>query len=1676
LELEGETFRPGRNEEETAEVRYTGTRSVGSGIQGILASSRQPYFERRRDSMEDLDNAIFTLRECAAPTRTTSTPAVRRSTMEDRDRASTVIYTLPDDARPMSSSFTPAAGRTMMEPIRVLESIDFDELKPMETFARERFDDRRPMEMSARERPDDLTSITKLLENVGGLRGSRPMPMKPGKFDGTGSLESFLVQFDVCARHNKWTDAEKADFLRCSLEKAATQLLWDFGAQPSAAYEELVGRLRERYGTDGQAETFRTQLHYRRQRANESLSDLLHEIRRLVVLAYPVPSNETTQILARDAYLEAMRDRELSLKVREREPKTIDEAYRTALRLEAYQQTRETDDRRRPPNQVRATQETDFSARLQEQLDRFLATQRDDQRSWQREMESKIDRQLRELQSHAARPMDDEPGRDVRPGRSDRQTSRRGVTCFNCGRAGHFARDCRQRRRNGEQPNNAEATASGDPTPEETVARNHTTRPLLPNRASNNAIYIRGTINGRPQACLIDTGSEVSLIPFSAVEGLDLRPCNRFLMAANGSDIRVLGEVRVPIKVRGNFNISTAFLVSDQIAEPMLGMDWLREHRCRLGFGTGALFVGRRRISLIRGNGSTWCRRVIVAEEVLVSPKCQRDVPVKTLYGDITTVAPAWMTEAKEIQPGVHLARVVIGDRVGTTQVRVVNLSEDPVRLIKDQMLSGLHPVEVEPGKKADKNVGSASEISPCDFLLADLPEEVAPEIRGRLSDLLEEYRDVFSVSEGDIGRTSITTHKIDTGEARPVRQPLRRQPLPHRAAVDEQLDRMLAEGSVEPAVSEWAANVVLARKKDGTLRFCIDYRQLNEKTKKDSYPLPRIDECLDALSSGGWFSTLDLRSGYHQVAMDPKDADKTAFVTRRGIFRWKVMPFGLCNAPATFQRLMDIVLSGLNFEICLVYLDDVIIFGSTPEQHLDRLKQVFQRLREANLKLKPSKCRLMRRTVSFLGHVVTQEGVAVDPSKIRDVVEWPTPRRLKDVRAFLGLCSYYRRFIRDFSVLASPLFALTKKGRAFVWDETCREAFDRLKTVLTTTPILALPRDEGGYVLDCDACDVGIGAVLSQRIEGEERVIAYGSRLLSAAEKNYCVTRKELLAIVYFTKQYRQYLLGRPFLLRTDHAALQWLQRTPEPIGQQGRWLERLAEFEFQVVHRAGRKHGNADALSRKPCRQCGSEIGAEVAAVTEVLGPAPASADGGRQDAVDKAQREDPDLSKVRSWLEVGAQVPNLVEILGESEAVKIYWHQREQLSLRDGVMYRRTFDGVEQVVVPKVLREEFLRLAHTGMTGGHLGVRRTRWQVRRRAYWAGWSKEVKRFCRCCPPCNRYHRGQPPRQGPLQPLPCGEPWERLGVDITGPHPRSRRGHIYILTVMDYFTKFVEAVPMANQEATTVARALMENVIVRYGAPIQILTDQGTNFDGNLFRELCRLMGIDKARTSSYHPSCNGLIERFHRTLNAMLGKVVSSHQRDWDEVLPHVLAAYRASQHETTGFSPNMLLFGRETRAPLDLVFGRPPDAADSDANYTTYVRDLGDRLESAYQLVRESLRVAAERRKRQYDLRVRPKEFAVGDRVWYFTPRRYRGRTPKWQQMYTGPYAVDDRLGALNYRIRKSANSRPFVVHVDKLRPCFEEGTADGDGAPEEAPREVEELGARPRRTTRRPVRFQ
>ncbi len=358
--------------------------------------------------------------------------------------------------------------------------------------------------------------------------------------------------------------------------------------------------------------------------------------------------------------------------------------------------------------------------------------------------------------------------------------------------------------------------------------------------------------------------------------------------------------------------------------------------------------------------------------------------------------------------------------------------------------------------------------------------------------------------------------HTVDTGDHPPIKQRPYRVPAAVRETFEQQLAQMQKQGVIKRSSSAWASPILFVGKKEGTLRFCIDLRKVNAVTKKDSFPLPLIDEILDHLGNSLYFTTLDMTSGYWQVKMAPASQEKTAFICPEGLFEFTVMPFGLCNGPASFQRLMQMVLSGLTWQKCLVYLDDIMVYSSSFDQHLKDLEAVFLWLTQHNLCLKIKKCHFARTSVPYLGHIVSSEGIAPDPDKIRAVQDFPVPTEEKHIRQFLGLCSYYRRFVKDFVGIANPLTELTKSTVPFVWTPRCQEAFGALKKRLLEAPILAYPDFKRTFVLYTDASGIGLGAVLTQKADdGKERAIAYISRHLKPAEKNYSTIEQEALAIV---------------------------------------------------------------------------------------------------------------------------------------------------------------------------------------------------------------------------------------------------------------------------------------------------------------------------------------------------------------------------------------------------------------------------------------------------------------------------------------------------------------------------------------------------------------------------------
>lgn len=459
----------------------------------------------------------------------------------------------------------------------------------------------------------------------------------------------------------------------------------------------------------------------------------------------------------------------------------------------------------------------------------------------------------------------------------------------------------------------------------------------------------------------------------------------------------------------------------------------------------------------------------------------------------------------------------------------------------------------------------------------------LTPAQKEQFDELIDENRDLFAWDSKQLGRTSLVQHNIDVGDALPIRKRWYRTSQVEKAFIGEEIDRMLQQGLIEKSKSPWASPVVLVRKKNGKLRLCVDYRPLNKVTKKDRYPLPRIDDMLDSLGGAAWFTSLDLASGYWQVELDPKDREKTAFITQFGTFQFTVMPFGLCNAPATFQRLMDEVLRDLLWDFVVVYLDDLNVFSRTYAEHLKHLRAVFDRLRQAGLKLNPEKCKFVSPELIFLGHVIDKQGVRTDPDKIEKVKNFPVPKNLTQLRGFLGLASYYRRFIKDFSKIASPLNKLLKKDVSYQWKRDQQQAFEYLKECLISSPILVYPDWNRKFILFTDASTFALGAVLTQRDkQDQEHVIAYASRTLLPAEKNYTATELECLAVVWAIGKFHHYLHGKRFSLITDHSALCHLLNVTTPNGRLARWVMKLQAYDFDITHRSGRKHSNVDSLSR--------------------------------------------------------------------------------------------------------------------------------------------------------------------------------------------------------------------------------------------------------------------------------------------------------------------------------------------------------------------------------------------------------------------------------------------------------------------------------------------------------------
>ena len=1458
---------------------------------------------------------------------------------------------------------------------------------------------------------------------------------KAPHFNGTSSWTEYLIQFELVAEMNRWTDSTKALELATSLRDDAVSVLGELSLEDRRQYRCLVDAISRRYEPVNLSEMYRNELKYRRRQPNETLNALALHIKQLIQRSYKDITTHMKERLARDSFIDALNDHEMEWAVLQRKPVTLDDALQCAIEYESFMVSRRHrgNDRRGIRMQSASTElyaDTCASDNVSAENEQAECDEDGDHDCCYSICEEHNDilGVLRQIQNQA------------------KFKQMNGKECFFCKRSGHFKRDC-QKYKTWCQSKKQEETKQVNPK------QSILNRRILGTLPPNDGLFIPVDICSVPVNCLVDTGGTLSVLHTDKYYAIPpdmrppLQPTDGDLKMGNGSTVKAQGTATFSLQLENGSTLSFPMVVARLEVPGVLGYDFLYT------FG-GVLDVQQCRMTL---NGQVvQCQlesrlpslfRVTLAETISVPPQTEVFV-----HGDIVCEDNLRLCKSAILEPttrlenmGICMARSLINPSNGKAPLRIVNFSNETkilhkktttatgelVSQISSQVVSKMDQTAMLPPYLEDLYIRSVSDIDEAQSL--------------EVKSLLAKRSSVFSAHKFDIGHTKIVKHVINTGTALPVKQPLRRMPPLKREAIREEIDRMKAQGVIEPSASPWASPVVLVKKKDGSWRFCIDYRKLNDVTLKDSYPLPRIDDSLDALRGVGgkrWFSTMDLASGYWQVAMDPDSADRTAFISAEGLYQFKVLPFGLCNAPATFERLMESVLAGLHWTTCLIYLDDIIVFADSFEQHLSRLDEILCRLHEAGLKLSPKKCNFFQSSVKFLGHVVSSNGVSADPDKTEAIMKWPPPIDVQQVRSFLGTCSYYRRFINKFAEIAKPLQSLTLKNATFLWTKDCEDAFNKLKHAITTAPVLSYPSDTGTYILDTDASSYSIGSVLSQKQGDEEKVIAYFSQSLSKEERNYCVTRKELLAIVKSVKHFHHYLYGQQFHVRTDHGSLTWLMKFKHPEGQLARWLEILGTYDFDIEFRPGRYHTNADGLSRIPCKQCSHcskrdieqcQIRALTVDDRDDTSPMTAS-----EKQLRSAQLEDADIRIILEALEHGAQRLTPEEVEGKGPVFRRYWHQWDRLIVNRGILCRKWYTADEQVtlqyIVPSSLKPTILQGLHDDKVAGHMGIAKTFKRVQDRYYWCGYHRDVEDWCRKCTVCQaRMAPGKTPR-APLKKIRTGARFQRTSLDILGPLPVSNQGNRYILLITDYFSKWAEAVPLANIEACTVAQAFVEQFVSRFGVPSQVHTDQGKQFEAQLFQEMCAILGIDKTRTTPYWPQSDGFVERLNRTLEDLLSKLVDCNQQNWDACLQLAMLAYRSSVQESTGFSPCNMLYGMEVNLPIHLIYGSLPVEGHDLHEFSWNLRN---RLHMVHELARDNLTLAEGVQRRQYDHKIH----RLGDRVWISQTRKFKGLSQKLQMRWIGPYQVTAKLSDLTYKVKVVDGTKSLVIHHNRMKPYVE-----------------------------------
>ena len=1151
-----------------------------------------------------------------------------------------------------------------------------------------------------------------------------------------------------------------------------------------------------------------------------------------------------------------------------------------------------------------------------------------------------------------------------------------------------------------------------------------------------------GTVAGLPAVFLVDSGATGNFVSTSFVSKskLSLSPSDSLasVSLADGSPQPAEGILSAYVSIgevyREQLNLAATSL---QGYDVILGMPWLQHHNPTIDW-RGAL------ISFVDQHGN----RVVLRKS--------------------STGTAVWRTPSESVaRARAHSLNLVTSKQLARhhregkiDKVCVVYLDPVSVPLSTSTSSTSLS----RPSTTVPVNVGPAAAANvkrPWSLLVMD--SEDAKRLVSSRSSVMKSFKDVFpdELPPG-LPPSREVDHKIDlVPGAVPPSRPTYRLSATELAELKKQLDELIKAGFIRPSKSPFGAPILFVKKKDGTMRMCVDYRALNNISIKNSYPLPRVDELFDRLQGAKYFSKIDLRSGYHQIRIAEGDEPKTAFRTRYGHFEFLVLPFGLTNAPATFMHLMHQAFRQYLDDFVLVFLDDILIYSKTLEEHESHVRKVLEVLRKQKLYAKESKCEFFRTEVEFLGHMVGRDGIRMMEDKVKAIAEWPEPKNVRDIRAFLGTAGYYRKFIKDFSRMASPLSELTKETVKFCWGPLQQKAFVDLKHAMQTGPVLVLPDPNLPFVVHTDASGFATGAVLQQDQGKGLQPIAFMSKKMLDAETRYPVHEQELLAIINSLSNWRHYLSGRKFIVKTDHKSLQYFKTQPMLSGRQSRWKDVIANFDFDIEYVEGPSNAVADGLSRRADHQHSSDLlkaapvplSNSVAATASLNAPRIALIQSSRELLSLSVMNQTSDVivpsnnsAAVRlNAVSAVSQVESssLVEALATAAQSDLAYQAEliksrlssDPIQVKSGRLYYQ-----DRIVVPDdpALRIRILAECHDSALGGHMGKDKTIEQVKRRFYWKGMDDFIHHYVISCDTCQRNKPSQQSPMGLLMPLPIpSRPWQQVSMDLITNLPRSRSGNDAIVVFVDKLTKMVHYVACKTSvTALELATLFLREVVRLHGVPDSILSDRDPRFIANFWRSFWAQLGTTLTMSTAYHPQTDGQTEIANRTLEGMLRSFINFRQDDWDQHLTSVELAVNNAKQASTGFSPFYLNYGQEVVLPLDrAVAGLLPP------NNPTAI-DRIQQLKSALSEAQANIEKAQKRQSKYANQHRRDVQFKVGDQVLLSTKHlKLVGadkQTSKFACQYLGPFRIKRVVNPNAYELDLPAAMRIHpVLNVSRLK---------------------------------------